>query len=535
MARLNGKPVTAPAWAADLEEPVDAAPILGYLRAIRAHWLLCLLIVLVTVGGSAAWLVKRSPEYVAKSVLLVSPVPETDTTLADLPLLRTAGGDPERPVKTAATLLDSPQVAERASADLGGEPSGGDIDAAVEVAAQTGENLVSVEATETDPELAATVANAYAAAALDLRRENLRPLVDEAIAEANDELAKLPPEAPRALDLQARLADLRPIKDGRDPTLRISQEASPPTTPEGLPDWLILAIAIFAGVVIAAAISILIEILVPGPITDEAEVRAAFAGPVLARLPRLDRRMIAADFAQLPLGAVEGFRTLRGQLQFRAASASSAGGRDGQRGPRGVIAIVSAGDDEGKTTVALGLARAAAAVRSRPLLIETDVHNPALAERLGLDPEDDLTGLLDGRSSIEAVAAAVPSGAGLELITAPRVENLRIVERLGSEIGSIIDRARAATDYVVVDAPPLKLASDSLAVVGTADQIVFVVRLGQTRGADIATAIDLLAQRNLAPDGVVIVGAPTAEIERAGERSRPRVGRPSRAPKPTGV
>ena len=51
--------------------------------------------------------------------------------------------------------------------------------------------------------------------------------------------------------------------------------------------------------------------------------------------------MIAADFAQLPLGAVEGFRTLRGQLQFRAASASSAGGRDGQRGPRGVIAIVS--------------------------------------------------------------------------------------------------------------------------------------------------------------------------------------------------
>ena len=156
--------------------PSTRAPILGYLRAIRAHWLLCVLIVLVTVGGCAAWLVKRAPQYVAETVLLVSPVPETDTTLADLPLLRAAGGDPERPVKTAATLLDSPQVAERASDDLGGEPSADDIDTAVEVAAQTGQNLVSVEATETEPELAAEVANAFAEAALDLRRENLRPL-----------------------------------------------------------------------------------------------------------------------------------------------------------------------------------------------------------------------------------------------------------------------------------------------------------------------------------------------------------------------
>jgi Mrp family chromosome partitioning ATPase/capsular polysaccharide biosynthesis protein len=535
MARPNGKPVTAPAWAAELDEPVRAAPILGYLRAIRAHWVLCLLIASVTVGGCAAWLVKRAPQYVAEAVLLVSPVPETDTTLADLPLLRTAGGDPERPIKTAATLLDSPQVAERASADLGGEPSADDIDTAVEVAAQTGQNLVSVEATETEPELAAEVANAFAGAALDLRRENLRPLVAKAIADAKAELAKLSPESPRALDLEARLGDLQPLKDGRDPTLRISQRASPPSTPEGPPDWLILAIAVFAGVVIAAAISILIEILVPGPITDEEELRAAFPGPVLARLPRLDRRALAADFAQLPLGAVEGFRTLRGQLQFRAASARSAAGGDGKQGPRGVIAIVSAGDDEGKTTVALGLARAAAAVRSRPLLIETDVHNPALAERLGLEPDQDLTGLLDGGSSIDGVATAVPSGAGLELITAPRVDNLRIVERLSSEIASIMDRARAAADYVVVDAPPLKLASDSLAVVGTADQIVFVVRLGHTRSTDVATSIDLLAQRGLDPDGVVVVGAPTAEIERVAGRSRPRADRPSRTSKAAGA
>jgi len=274
---------------------------------------------------------------------------------------------------------------------------------------------------------------------------------------------------------------------------------------------------------------------VPGPIADETEARAAFAGPVLARLPRLGRRASAADFSELPLGAVEGFRTLRGQLQFRSGSASLTAGRSAQPGPRGVIAIVSAGDDEGKTTVALGLARAAAAVRSRPLLIETDVHNPALASRLGLEPEHDLTDLLDGDLSIEAVATPVPSGAGLELIAAPRVVNLRIVERLSSGIGAIIDQARAATDYVVVDAPPLKLASDSLAVLGAADQIVFVVRLGRTRAADIATAIDLLAQRGLAPDGVVIAGAPTAEIELVGERSEPRIRRPSRTRKPTGV
>ena len=142
-------------------------------------------------------------------------------------------------------------------------------------------------------------------------------------------------------------------------------------------------LALAAGVAIAAAVAISIEILVPGPINDEDEVQAIVPAPVLARVPRLARQPSSQREDARPAAYLEAFRTLRGQLEFRTRANRRTPDRNGAPGIAGVIAITSPGTEDGKTSVAAGLARAVIAAQGRALLVETNVRGPGLAARLG--------------------------------------------------------------------------------------------------------------------------------------------------------
>ena len=495
-----------------LDEPLRPAAIVGYLRALRAHWVLSAAIVVVAVASSLAWISQRSSTYVATSSLLVTPVAETQTSLSGLPLLRAAGGEPERPVRTAASMVQSRDVVVRAAAQLGGTPSADVIEEAIEVEAVTGQNLVEIEATSEDPATAARIANACARAALDLRQDTLRPLVAAAIEATERELAALPPESVIRLgELEARLGDLRAIDDGRDPALSLAALASAPTQPDQEPAWLILALAIAAGVGLAAAIAILIELLVPGRVNDEDELRAILTAPILARLPRMGTDARQAVFGETAPGAVEGFRALRSQLQFRRHGGEAASGANGGGGLSGVIAIASPSAADGRTYVAVGLARVVVVTRSQALLLEANVRRPSLAARLGIEPDRDLTPLLKSGVDLADVVTPVPSIPGLDVVVAPRVDNLRTAEQLSANLPQILERARAYADCVIVDTPQLGFASDAIPVLAVADELVMVVRLRHTRRVDLANAVDLLNQHDVEISGIVVVGSPHAE------------------------
>jgi Mrp family chromosome partitioning ATPase len=499
-------------WAPSLEDPIQRAPIVGYLRAIRAHRVVCVLIVLAALIGSGAWLAKRTPSYQATAGLLVSPVPETDTSLAGLPILRASGGDPQRPMKTVATLIDTIEVARRASALINGEVSADQIENSVKVVPEDGENLVSVEASSSDPVLAASVANAYVHAGLDVRQDTLRPLIAAALADSRSELDSLPDrDSPRGIELQARIGDLQAISDGRDPTLSVAARAVPPSSSDATPAWLVLGLALAAGIAIAAAVAILIEILVPGPVNDEDELQATIPAPIVARVPRLPRRQSRTRDDRVPAGYLEAFRTLRGQLEFRRRATNRSREHNGAPGIRGVIAITSPATGDGKTSVAIGLARAVIATRASALLVEANVRNPGLASRLGVDSEADLTALIDSDTDLGRVVVPVPRNPGLGVLAAERIDNLRAAEQLTAAIPRIIERARWHADVVIIDAPPLAFAGDALPILRAADQFALTVRLRHTQRGDVVAAAELLDQYDLAPTGLVVVESPLAE------------------------
>ncbi len=93
--------------------PRSAEGALGpYLRAIRSHRMLVILVTLAAIAAAVAWTVLRTPSYSATAEMLVTPVAQEDQTFLGLPVLRDSG-DPTRSVQTAANQIHSSAAAVR--------------------------------------------------------------------------------------------------------------------------------------------------------------------------------------------------------------------------------------------------------------------------------------------------------------------------------------------------------------------------------------------------------------------------------------
>jgi len=157
------------------------------------------------------------------------------------------------------------------------------------------------------------------------------------------------------------------------------------------------------------------------------------------------------------------------------------------------IGVVSASPGEGKTTVAIGLARSLAlGGRERVLLMEADLRRPVLDERLGFPPSPVgvLRHLEGGKSAlvIRRLAAAdgcwvLSAGAGTfrrpDVLASPRMT-------------ALLEAATRSFAYVVLDCPPLMTVADAVLLQDQLDGFVFVVRSRHAPREAVLRAISLL-------------------------------------------
>lgn len=97
----------------------DEGALGTYVRAVRHHRVLIAAITVVVVVVTALWLVVRSPDYSAKTQVLVTPISSDDPAFTGLPLL-SESVDPTRTLQTAATILDAPSADAAAAREVGG-------------------------------------------------------------------------------------------------------------------------------------------------------------------------------------------------------------------------------------------------------------------------------------------------------------------------------------------------------------------------------------------------------------------------------
>ncbi len=154
----------------------------------------------------------------------------------------------------------------------------------------------------------------------------------------------------------------------------------------------------------------------------------------------------------------------------------------------GVVLITSALPGEGKSTVALNLARTAAQTGEEVLLVDGDLRRPSLAKAMHLPGDGGLTNFLagdadlasvvkqDAHTNLYAIAGrqGVPGAQSISLLSSHRMTQL-------------IDHARDVFDLVVIDASPLLPVADARILLDRADAVVMVVASERTSRDAVAT------------------------------------------------
>lgn len=168
-----------------------------------------------------------------------------------------------------------------------------------------------------------------------------------------------------------------------------------------------------------------------------------------------------------------------------------------------VVAVTSAQEGEGKTTVACNLALALSSTR-RVLLIDGDMRRPAVSLALGLPGgRPGLAQLLAGRARLEDCVLSVPDSR-LKVIGAGRSMGNALDLLMHAGYDELISTLQLEYDLIVIDCPPVQLVSDALILGRSASSLIFVSRSDSTPLKVIRRALHRIDRAGISLLGVVL-------------------------------
>jgi capsular exopolysaccharide synthesis family protein len=259
----------------------------------------------------------------------------------------------------------------------------------------------------------------------------------------------------------------------------------------------VVALALMAGFLLGTGTALLIEML-DRHIRDQDELLALYPLPVLARIPKLPRRLTKgradASPMAMPPAVREGFRTLLVQLEQRS-------------GTNRTVMVTSATSRDGKTTSAINLAFALVGAGHRVILIDFDLRKPDIGAALGATSERGLISLLAEDVKLADLLVPAAQLPPLQVVPAGTEGDVVLLEALTRQLPQVLKEAQELADYVIIDTAPLGEVSDALRIADLVDDIVVVTRPGHTNRVNFELMRDLLEQTGKTPLGFLILGA----------------------------
>jgi capsular exopolysaccharide synthesis family protein len=253
------------------------------------------------------------------------------------------------------------------------------------------------------------------------------------------------------------------------PDARVISQATLPKAPSFPNKTMFLGAAVPGGLVLGLLLAMLSESLGKGFRTQE-QVERILSLPVLAALPEVSgssRRRRAADrVISKPMSSfAEAVRGLQLGLVLNGK-------------PPKVVVVTSSVPSEGKTTVAMSLARLAARSLPRVVLIDADLRQPSVVKSMNIaHPKFGLTEALTG-TPVEDCLFKDPLSDAL-VLPARRLSNPSDV-LASARLAGVIEKLSASCDLLVIDSPPLLATNDARILAQFADAVLFVVRWERT-------------------------------------------------------
>jgi tyrosine-protein kinase len=490
-----------------------------YVRVIRANRVLIAVIVLAFTTATYLYFDRQTPTYVAEAALAFKD-PLRDLELIGATPPNPAQTDEQRAAINAELVTDLP-VAKRVRRALDSNLSAAQLQSMVSAATESKTNLVVVVGRSSDPELAARVANEFARQARAAAQRRAQRRLEAAARIFRRQLRRdrgtRPPTGDRQFFravAEDRLAELRALSDYGN-AAEIARRARTP----GQPVSPKVARNTIFGALLGATLALLAafsrdaldrRMRAPRQVQEELDL------PVLGEISSeaLAAASVNGARGQVPAQDLEAVHILRANVDFL----------DPGREIR-TIAVTSAVAEEGKSTVAVGLARANAAAGRRTILIECDLRRPSLAGRLSVRARPGLSEFLANRAGADEIFRTVPvdrasrngrgngpDSPGFTCVVAGGDDD-RPAERLGrAEFRDFLAVVARSYDAVILDCTPLLPVVDALTVVPLVDAVLLCVRASHTSREQAKAAKAALERFPPRPTGLVVTGMQATEL-----------------------
>ena len=396
--------------------------------------------------------------------------------------------------------------------------------------ARTDSTLLTITTQDSDPALAAAIANTLAeeliaaSPAIQGRQADLQASIEadleatqaqikttqaridvlsaltERTAAQETELATL---AGRLVTLRSTYATLLSFASGTASNLLSVVEpavaSSDPISPRPLLNTLLAAIV---GLLVAVGIIAVAEHL-SDAVKDPEDVQAAAGLSTIGTIARMKGDEGRGEIYQLAAllhprsGVTESYRTLRTNVEFASVDA-----------PIQTLLVTSSMPAEGKTVTAANLAVVFAQAGRRVLLVDADLRQPGVHRVFNLPNAHGLTTLLRRDDvSLDTVVQGTEQDNLRVLTTGPLPPNP--TELLGSlRMRAIVDRLKGEADLVILDSPPLQAVTDAAILSSFLDGTLFVVDAGRSRRRAVRLAREALDRADATVLGAVLNRVP---------------------------
>lgn len=442
-----------------------ALPLAAYLMASRGE----------KVYQAAAQIEVRAPKTDA-NLYTLEYVPEGRTLASTSRLIRTTAI-----AKLAATKLNPPPANPQSLIGL------------IQVTADDSSGFLTITATDSDPKRTAEVANAFAAAIEQSRSDNARESASRAIEQLQKNLDELPrSDRTGRTQLSQQLQRQRAIRASQDSAISLIEPAVEPTSPIAPNPGKNATLAGVLGLLLGLALAFLLENL-NRKIREDREVEELTGRPLLATVPAS-----AYEPGAHSRDAWEAFQTLRASLTYFNIDRSLSR-----------IVVTSPVKGDGKTTVSVNLAMALASAGRDVILVDADMRNPQVVDRLGITNDYGLGSVLVGDLHLDEALLDMPGleRGRLRVLRAgpppPNPAELTASGRMQSLLSELGERA----EIVVIDTPPILVVSDAMPLMEEASGVVAVCRIGQTTRDALSRLSTVVTAAGGEVLGVVVTGA----------------------------
>lgn len=521
----------------EMREP-DELELRDYLAVLNRRKITIVLTATLVVAAALVYSYLQTPLYRATAEVLL----QSESAEAVLENGQGAGNSQslQARVLTEIEVMRSRSVRDAVRDELGYSPS-------VSVSQKGETAVVSISATDAEPERAAQEVNTFATTFIELRRSaNVSSLeeaieilteqvtsIDDQMEETDNILAMLearvrdtPTDDPAYADYVEERDNAASAADASQLSLQtqrqsyteqlgqlqlslnaartgggqVVSEASPPGSPFSPDPVRNGSVAVVLGLLLGAGLAFLREYL-DDTIRSKDDLDATTGGAdVLGLIPKVETWRNRSEPQLVSLTApkssvAETYRGLRTSLQFA-----------GVERPLQLIQITSASASEGKTTTLANLGVAFARAGHRVVLVDCDLRRPRLHQFFGLDNHVGLTSAILGEHSVAEALQEVPDVPRLAVLASgpppPNPSELLSTRSTQNMLANLAEYA----DYVLIDSPPLLPVADSVVVARYVDATVLVTTVDSTTKRGLRRSLELLDQIDAPLIGVVLNG-----------------------------